>query len=313
MIYILTGEEEFLKESGLAKIKNRYLLDTFNYAPLDGKTVTTKEIIEQCQQLPFMGSSRLVVVKDVNIDETLLEYIKNPVETTCLVLIIRKIDKRLGVYKELERYTEIQEFNHPNEKDIAGWIAHYIHSKKKRISIRDATYISDILENNLTNIVQELEKLITYAGERNIIAEEDIEAVISSNKITDNFRFTDAIQNKDTPNAIKLVNHLLDQGNSTQKIIGTIRWMLTRLWHAKDGDIGELHIPSYFQHKFIKQSEKFSIQELKDGLVKLLTIEKLMRTYAIPERLILELLVVQFTEKTTASFGISALSLVTNA
>lgn len=305
MIYVLLGEEELLKESALVKIKHKHFPteNHFNYVSIDGENASSTQVIDECHQLPFMSDIRLIVVKDAEkvIDDRLLEYIQNPVKTTCLVLLIRKIDKRLSIYRTLEKHAETQEFDHPDEKEIANWIENYIRTKKKRISTTDASYIADILENNLTGIAQELDKLITFIGERNIITENDIETIISSNKLRDSFNLTEAIQNKDTSSAIKLVNDLLSQGNSAQQIIGTIRWMLTRLWQVKEGSTKELHIPSYYLSKFIKQAQRFGIEELKDGLIKLLQIEKLMRTYTIEERLVLELLVVQLTEKTPVS------------
>lgn len=302
MVHILLGEEDLLKEIALSKIKKKYFptedpsLLAFNYISIDGETTNSAQIIEECQQLPFMGSTRLVVVKDAEkiIDEKLLEYIKNPVDTTCLVLLVHKIDKRLGIYKALERYAQIDEFDHPDEKEIISWIQNYIRVKKKRISTLDASYLADIMENNLTGIAQELEKLITYVGGRENITEKDIETMVSENKLKDSFALSEAIQNKDTSGAIKLTNELLDQGNSVQQIIGTIRWMLTRLWQVKDGGIQ--NIPSYFLNKLINQARRFSTEELKRGLATLLALEKLMRTYTLPERLLLELLVIQLTE-----------------
>lgn len=315
-VYILLGGEDLLKESALSNIKkkcfpveNQTVL-SFNYLSIDGKSATSSQIIEECQQLPIMSNTRLIVVKDAEriIDDRLLQYAQNPTETTCLVLILRKIDKRLGIYKTLEKYAEIQEFEHPSEKDVISWIQHYIRAKKKNISSSDASCIADILENNLTGIVQDLEKLITYVGNRENITEKDIETILSENKLWDSFALTEQIQNKNTSGAIKLVNELLDQGNSVQQILGTIRWMLTRLWQAKEllkeGNrytlSKELRIPPYFIGKFIEQAGKFDIEELKNGLIKILALEKLMRTYTIPDRLVLELLVIQLTEKTTA-------------
>lgn len=316
-VYILLGEEDLLKESAILKIKQKALpaenqaTMSFNYVSIDGGSVTSTKIIEECQQLPLMNNTRLVLVKDAErvIDDNLIEYIKNPVETTCLALLIRKIDKRLIIYKTLKEHAEIQEFDHPDGKESIEWIQHFIEAKKKRISTRDASYIADILENNLTGILQELEKLVTYVGESPNITKNDIETIISENKLRDSFSLTEAIQNKDTSSAIKLVNELLNQGNSIPKIMGTIRWMLIRLWQAKEllknGNrhtlSKEIHIPPYFLNKFIDQAEKFDITELKEGLIKLLAIEKLMRTYTLPQRLILELLVIQLTEKTAAS------------
>lgn len=312
-VYILLGNEDLLKESALSSIKKKCFpaedqtILSFNYLSIDGKITTSNQVIVECQQLPVMSNTRLIVVKDAEniIDDRLLEYMQNPAESTCLVLMLKKIDKRLGIYKTLEKYAEIQEFEHPSEKDVIIWIQHYIKAKKKHISPSDASCIADILENNLTGIVQELDKLITYTGNRQNITDKDIEAVLSENKIWDSFALTEEIQNKNTSGAIKLVNDLLNQGNSVQQILGAIRWMLTRLWQAKDGNIKELKIHSYFLGKFIKQAEKFTIAELKEGLIKILTLEKLMRTYAVPDRLVLELLVIQLTQPLRAGAGLT--------
>lgn len=305
-IYILLGEEDYLKESALSDIKKKCFpsedqtILSFNYLSIDGKSAASNQIIQECQQLPIMSNTRLIAVKDAEriIDDKLSEYIQNPTETTCLVLILRKIDKRLGIYKTLEKYAEIQQYDHPNEKDVISWIQRYIKAKKKRISLSDVSCIADILENNLTGIMQELDKLITYVGNRETISEKDIETILSENKTWDSFALTNEIQNKNTSGAIKKINDILDQGNSVQQILGSIRWALTRLWQVKDGDDKELHIPPYFLGKLTNQAEKFSIAELKNGLIKLLAIEKLIRTYAIPDNLVLELLAIQLTEKT---------------
>lgn len=312
-VYILLGEEDLLKESALSDIKKKCFpsedqtILSFNFVSIDGKSVTSSQIIQECQQLPIMSNKRLIVVKDAEriMDDKLSEYLQNPAETTCLVLILRKIDKRLGIYKTLGKYAEIQEYDHPNERDVINWIQQYIKAKKKRISLNDATSIADILENNLTGIMQELDKLITYAGNRENITEKDIETILSENKSWDSFALTNEIQNKNASGAIKKINDLLDQGNSVQQILGSIRWALTRLWQVKDGDGKELNIPPYFLSKLKNQAEKFSFAELKNGLIKLLAIEKLIRTYDIPDNLVLELLAIQLTQPLRAGAGLT--------
>lgn len=312
-VYGLIGEEDYLKNIILSKIKKQCLpsenTDSFNYISIDGKATTSAGIVSECQQLPFMGDFRLIVIKDADkiIDDKILEYIKNPVKTTCLVLLIHKLDKRLSAYKVLEKHALIQEFNHPNEKDICIWIQRYLKDREKNISQADTNRLAGILDNNLTGIRQELEKLITYTGQKDTIGCKDIENIISENRTSNSFALTEAIQNKDTSTAIKTINKLLEQGDAVQQITGTIRWMITRLWECKEllktcdrTELSkQLRIPSYFLEKFIRQAEKFQFAELKTGLVKLFELEKTIRTYKIPHNLALELLAVQLTQKTS--------------
>ena len=316
-VYVLLGSENLLKETAVTKIKEQCFpeqdqtLLSFNFISLDAKTTPISSVLDQCQQLPFMGNIRLVILKDADkiITEELIEYIKNPIKTACLVLLVSKLDKRLTTYKTLAKYASIKEFDHPQENEIKELIQHYIKSQRKTISPQDASYIASSLENDLTGIMKELEKLVTYVGDRNNITDKDIENIISHNKLNNSFSLTDAIQKKDTEGAIKLVNNLVDQGKSIPEIVGILRWMITRIWQGKELLESEnkniiskqLRIPPYFLGRFIDQINKFKIVDLKKGLIRLLATEKVMRNYSIPSYLILELLVIGLTENTSES------------
>lgn len=311
-VYLFIGEEELLKEEALNKLKKQCLPSdnessfAFNYISFDGESVTSKQVIAEAQQLPFMSAKRLIIVKDAGhlIDETLLDYIQNPVDTACLALLMRKIDKRLSSYKILKDNAKIVEFSHLRQEDLVEWIQNYVSKHGKSISYNDTVYITNILENNLSGILQELEKLIAYIGSRSNITVKDINLNVSENKIKNSFELTDAIQRKNASLAIGLVNNLLNQGKSLPEIIGLVRWMLTRLWQGKDlikenrrKDISkELRIPYFFIAKFTDQAERFTIPELKKGLNTLLNMEKLMRTYSVPPHLLLECLVIQLSQ-----------------
>ena len=314
-VYILTGEETLLKENALSRIRNRCIppqdqtLLAFNYVSLDGKTVSASQVSAECQQLPVISRIRCVVVRDAAqiINDDLIPYISNPAAATCLILLVRKLDKRLAIYKILKDYTVIQEFSHPQNKELITVIEQYIRARQKRILSKDAALIANSLENNLSGVIQELDKLISYMGQEINITNKDIEAIISENKLTDGWTLTEAIQNKNTSTAITLVNNLINQGKKAPEIIGIIRWMLTRIWQGKELARNkdrhtisrELHIHPYYLNKFMEQVEYFELAELKQGLINLLAIEKLMRTYSAPPRLILELLVIKLTEKET--------------
>lgn len=316
-VYILIGEEELLKEEALDKLKKECFPAenegslTFNFVSLHGTSTTSKQVVSEAQQLPFMNNTRMVLVKSAEhlVDDILLDYVQNPAETTCLALLMRKIDKRLSSFKILKANAKIVEFNHLDQDDLVEWIQHYVTKCGKTISHSNSVYIATILENNLSGILTELEKLISFSGARRTITIDDIELNVSENKIKNSFELTDAIQRKDTSSSIRLANNLLDHGKRVPEIIGLIRWMVTRLWQGKElinnkrktAISRELRIPPYFLNKFIDQAEKFSMAELKNALTTLLNLEKLMRTYTLPQRLLLECLIIQLADPSLQS------------
>lgn len=317
LVYIFVGEEDLLKEEALSKLKKECFPSedenffSFNYISFDGKTSTSLQVVNEAQQLPFISNMRMIVVQQSSglLNDTLMDYIQNPSPTTCLVLFVNKLDKRLSKYKILNKHAEIVEFSQLDNKTITNWIQKYISQASKNITPDNALLIADSLENNLRNVRQELDKLITYVGEKPSITEEDIKLMITENKLNGSFELTDAIQNKDSGRALNIVNNLLSQGKSIPEVTGLMRWMLTRLWKGKEiiesGDVNslsrKLRIPGFFVSKFVNQANKFSTKEIKEGILKLFSLEKLMRTYSIPQKLILELFIVELTKQKTSA------------
>ncbi len=308
-VYAFIGEEKLLRERALEKLKKQCFPQQaeeafdFNYTTLDGQTTSGSQLISEAQQLPFLTERRMVVVKNAKhiLDDTLVAYLDNPNPSTCLVLLIDKTDKRLTVYKSLKKKAALIEFDHLSTKELINWIIDYLKKTGKRISHNDAAAIAGSLENNLTGIKQELDKLATYSGQRTTITGADIQLLVVSNKLHDSFDLTNALQAKDTTRALTLANALLDQGKNLPDIIGLLRWLITRLWQGKDiltkrgrqAVSKELRIPPFFLGRFVEQAEKFSVGELRKNLSRLLDLELTMRTHSLPPRLLLELLIFQ--------------------
>jgi len=317
-IYILAGEEELLKREKLDDLKKKCFPSaleaslTFNYILLNGassvnisseESVTSARVVNESQQLPFMAQRRMVVVKNAEyiIDEILLEYVKNPLNSTCLVLLVRNLDKKLHSYKILKQNTVIVEFGHLNSKKLTEWIQGYASQYGKVISYSNIIYIASLLENNLFSIQQELDKLFLYTGRRKTVTVNDIELCISENKIKDVFKLSSIIQREDMPSAIESADNLFGHGKNIEGIIGSIRWAFTRIWRGKDliekgkvSDISsKLHISYYFINNFIHQAQEFSFKKLRRGLDILLNVEKISRTYSLPKKNLLEYLIIQ--------------------
>lgn len=305
-VYLLVGEEKLLQDNALAKIKQQCFppevegLTDFNYISLDGQTTTSNQLITEVQQLPFMTPRRLVVVKNAKLvlDEPITDYLQNPVTTTCLVFIDKKIDKRLSLYKTFKKHAEVIEFDSLNHEELVSWIQKYVKDTGKKLSATNAIYIANNMESNLSSIKQELDKLITFIGTRDKITSDDINLLLSENKLRGSFDLTNAIQAKNAAQAITIANDLISQGKTIPDIIGLLRWMLLRLWQGKEvlekrgkkAVSSELRVPYFFLNRFIEQIHNFSIDELKTGIITLLDTEKYMRTYSLPKKLLLEIL-----------------------
>jgi len=67
-VYLLCGEEAYLKRQYEKKIKNACISDedTINFHQYEGKGVAIGEIIDLAQTMPFFAEKRLIVLKNTH-------------------------------------------------------------------------------------------------------------------------------------------------------------------------------------------------------------------------------------------------------
>src|SRR2546425_10589772 len=109
-LYLIVGEEAVLRDDAVAAIWAAVLgldeanIGVFNSDVVYGDETEAAEILTFCGSLPLFATRRLVVVKEVgglraHETERLLQYLKEPVETTCLVLTGGKGDGRPQIFQ----------------------------------------------------------------------------------------------------------------------------------------------------------------------------------------------------------------------
>jgi DNA polymerase-3 subunit delta len=117
----------------------------------------------------------------------------------------------------------------------------------------------------------ELEKIITYAGEENLINLKSVQLVAGNSRNDSIFALTDAIGKKDMDCSLGTLEKLLYQGGAPLRTLGMITRQFRLIWQAKTLAVkGASHlqisekigIPSYFVGKFLSQAQKFSLENL---------------------------------------------------
>ena len=127
-VYIMSGNEYFLKKQALTGIKKQFFLEggvkegliEFNgkdtgsnitVNPTEGNTaqnakvsVLFNDIFDEAKTAPMFGKHKLIIVENadgllVKYQERISEYIKNPFSINCLILEVLSIDKRTRLAK----------------------------------------------------------------------------------------------------------------------------------------------------------------------------------------------------------------------
>ncbi len=305
-IYLFSGEEDFLQEEVLKKLK-AYLLSSetadLNYQLFYGREAKGGEITETASTLPFTSEKRLVVVKEadrlgVSDKEEVIRYAQAPSPSTCLVLMGSKFDRRGRFYKSGKEVS----FKPVYEKDLINWIIFRGRERGKRIAPRAAFELKERVGKNLRELDSELSKLLIYAGDKKEIGAEDVRALVGESKEVRTYHLTEAIGEKKTDKALKMLRKLLEEGRKAPEIIVFITYQMRRMARAKarlnrgevwDEVLESLEIPTFLWKRFIAQIKNFSPQKLRENFYHLLQADLQSKSGRLTPRLVLELLVIK--------------------
>lgn len=186
----------------------------------------------------FLGNDRTseaesVVSKVEQLGDTLRSGLG---EGVTFLLSAPKIDKRRLFWKFLESHAKIAIFD-KIDTSREGWeeeVAALVKEKAHELGLsfeEDALQLFVMQAGEATNqIVNELEKLRLYLGERNLVTENDVQLMVPLSRIGVVFETGKALQSGDADRAIALIDEQLEQGESgvgimRASIIPTVRNM----------------------------------------------------------------------------------------
>ncbi len=278
-----------------------------NYHLFYGKEDSGARIVEAASTLPFMSEKRLVVVREgeklaASDKKEILRYGQSPLSSTCLILLMDKIDRRESFYTFLMKSGEEVSFNSVKEKDISSWIMNRARKEGKKITLQAALELKERVGGNLRELTNHLTKLFLYVGDKEEVGVEEVRALVGEGREISSFALTEAISERKKDKALKILGKIFSEGRKAPEIIGLISWQMRRLAEAGSriarGETAlevcqSLGIFPFFRKKFVSQAKKFSPPELKENFYSLLEADRQFKSGKLTPGLILELLVIK--------------------
>lgn len=234
--YLLFGCERYLRNFYEKKLIAALggSRDDMNTNIFDTNPVSAPDIISQAQTLPFFADRRIVVVRysgffKKNSDE-LADFIGEAPDTTTFIFVEDDADARLKLYKQIAKHGLCVEFATQSDRYLLQNIGAYLKKNNKRMSEDDARYMLDVIGNDMGRLMSELEKLVSYAFQKEVITREDIDAICSRNIEDRIFEMIDSIMRKDIRTCLERYEDLLALRIAPVKIIVMLQnqflWMM---------------------------------------------------------------------------------------
>ncbi len=205
-VYLLMGDESYYIDELTDALIETVLPETerdFNQTILYGMETDVASIITKARSFPMMSDYQLIIVKEAQGLKKLEDldiYVKNPLKSTILVLNYKNgsLDKRKKLYAEIDKQGVVFESKKIPEYKMPAFITSFLLSKGLGIDQKSAQMLTDFLGNDLSKVVNEIDKLILSIpqSEKRITAEL-IEANIGISKDFNNYELLKSIVEKD--------------------------------------------------------------------------------------------------------------------
>lgn len=299
-LYLFFGEETYLIENSVKKIKTKFgeLVKGINYIELDESNLSS--LISEMETPPFGYEKKLIIVKNANvfgkdtkkksvkdtgyagnINEYILENLAYVNSSIILVFIENEAEKN-ELFKTIDSNGIVCNFELLKPLELERRIKSICNAYGVKIDTDTTRYFMECVGTNMQDIINELRKLIEFAGNGGTIQKNDIELLTVKQIDSVIFDLTDSLGKKDIAEALRVLKNLIYMKEPVQKILITLYNHFKKLYIVtianrlgKDA-LSSLNLKpnqTFLLGKYKTQAKYFSENELRLLLQKLIDLD----------------------------------------
>lgn len=297
-MYLLYGNEAYLIDNVVKKIKKIFgeLVQGINYVIVDETNL--KDLIFNIEVPAFGYDKKLILIKNSGLlkkdgrkkeptplQKEVAEYIEknNDLinEMVVLVFIEEEIDKN-SVYEVIKENGIICQIDELKPAQLVQKLKQVCNLYKVNIDEATLNYLLETSGTNLQSLMNEIRKLIEYAGEGGKITKDAIDKLAVKQMESVIFDLTDNLGNKKIDQAIEVLENLIYQKEPIQKILITLYNHFKKLYlcalaaESNSDIITALNLKpnqTFLVNKYKKQVSYFQKEKLRNMLQELVNID----------------------------------------
>ena len=309
-VYLIYGTENYLRENYRKKLVKALVKegDNLNFSHFSGNEADIDEIVSLAQTMPFMAEKRVVLIRNSgffkNSCDGLHEYLSAPSPDCVLIFDEEAVDKRGKNYKAAEKLDGLAEAKSMTGDELKRWIAALLQRNGKKIRESSAELIITRVGSDMSILNSELNKLIGYTGDREVITDEDIYAITFRNPSNNIFQMIDAVALKKRSEAISLYYDMLASKEKPAGILALLErhfriLMIVKEMSENRADSAAIakgaSIPAFAVGKYRSQASRYSRTKLKEILDACVQAETDSRQGKIKDTLAVELILIKYS------------------
>lgn len=283
MVRTLTGDNSFMLQAELEGITREFIGEygDLGLEHLDGDETSFADIQGALQSLPFLATKKMVVLRQASANKLFVEQVepllKDLPDSTILIIVESKIDKRSSFYKYLKKATDFREYGSLDRNGLARWLSQQAKEAGGSLHVQDALYLVERVGVDQRMLANELEKLLIYNSK---VTREIIDLLTDKSPQSTVFELLEAAFAGKSRDVMRLYEEQRELKTEPQQIIAMLTWQLHILAIVKtagersaDSIAQQAKINPFVVRKSISIARGISLQTLKDLIEKLLLID----------------------------------------
>ena len=298
-LYLLYGEESFLLENSLKRIKKLFgeMINGINYIQIDKDNIS--EIISDIETPAFGYPQKLIIAKDTGLfqkakrgnksentekkdtkkenkfENKLADYINENIElindSVILVFVENDVDKN-NLYKAIDKNGWVCNFEKQKPIEIAKRLKAICNAYKVNVDGATLNYFIECCGTSLQELINEIRKQIEYVGQNGIITKQTIDLLATKQFDSIIFDLTDNLGKKNIQASLQVLKNLLNAKEPIQKIFITLYNHFKKIYITKIAIKEKLNIAeslklkpnqTFLVNKYTMQSKYFKEDELR--------------------------------------------------
>ena len=278
-IYLLYGEETFLLQQQLNKIKKKFgeIIKGINYIAIDENNI--QELIADIETPAFGYSTKLIIARNTGIfkrevkgrsggaskelKDKINEYLKSNIdminESVILVFVENEVEKN-SIYNTIEKIGTVCNFEEQKPFQIIKRLKAICNSYKVNVNENTLQYLIECCGTNMQDLINEIRKLIEYAGANGTIEKQDIDKLCIKKIESVIFDLTDNLGQKKVKEAMEVLYNLIAAKEPIQKILITLYNHFKKLYFVKIAIANNKDVAQSLQ---LKPNQMFLVNKYK--------------------------------------------------
>ena len=308
-IYLLYGEEQYLIEQCVKKIKKNFgeLVNGINYIQIDDKNV--ERLIQDIETPAFGYPNKLIIVKNsglfkketrgkkkeekttkktqknLTLQEKIATYLNENADTIKESNVIVFVEQEVTaneLQKTLQNIGTVCNAEKLKPAQISKRIKVICNAYKVNIDDKTINYFIETCGTSMLNLINEIRKLIEYAGENGTITTEAIDKLSIKELDSVIFDLTDNLGQKKIKEALQILKELLYNKEPIQKILITLYNHLKKIYLTILADEYNVNVAEalslkpnqmFLITKYKRQASYFKKDELRNILQQLIDLD----------------------------------------